>query len=591
MAKGLLRNVAGEVLMLSRGLAAFLVSVGLVVVPASAQTAPNPVQQSVTTDAQGGVVFRVTVVGRTIPTVNYRPRGGDTELDMVGTALMPRARGEIEVSGKKGYIEISGKFDRLEPPTRFGPEYLTYVMWAITPEGRATNLGELQIKDERRVRVTTELQAFGLIVTAEPYFAVTQPSDVVVMENAVKRGTEGRIETIDAKYELLKRGSYLMNQAYANLKMKTPEPGTQLDLAQARNAVALARVAGANEFAAETFAKADALLQEAEQARERRRGGNAVQQPARQAAQTAEDARIIALQRQEEQFEARERALAAQREAEARARARAEEEARQRAEIERAQATQREGEARARARAEEEARQKAEIERAQADAARLAAERQRLDAEAAKIAADRARADAERARLDAERERQAAEAARAAAEAQAQAAREAVLAAERDKAELRAQLREQLNVILETRETARGLIVNLSDVLFDFNKATLRPGAREKLAKIAGIILAHPGLRMEAEGHADAVGADDYNQRLSERRAQSVSAFFMEQGIRRESITAMGFGESRPVATNGTAEGRQQNRRVELVVSGDPIGTSGTGVTTGDAVGTVGVGR
>jgi outer membrane protein OmpA-like peptidoglycan-associated protein len=563
MAKGLLRNVAGEVLMLSRGLAAFLVSVGLVVVPASAQTAPNPVQQSVTTDAQGGAVYRVTVVGRTIPTVNYRPRSGDTELDMVGTALMPRARGEIEVSGKKGYIEISGKFDRLEPPTRFGPEYLTYVMWAITPEGRATNLGELQIKDERDVRVTTELQSFGLIVTAEPYFAVTQPSDVVVMENVVKRGTEGRIETLDAKYELLKRGSYVMNQDYANLKVKPPESGTQLDLAQARNAVALARVAGAHEFAAETFTKAEALLQEAEQARERRRGGNAVQQPARQAAQTAEDARIIALQRQEEQFEARERALAAQREAEALARARAEEEARQRA----------------------------EAERAQAKAETLAAERQRLDAEEAKMAADRAKAEAERARLDAERERQAAEAARAAAETQAQAAREAVLAAERDKAELRAQLREQLNVILETRETARGLIVNLSDVLFDFDKATLRPGAREKLAKIAGIILAHPGLRMEAEGHADALGTDDYNQRLSERRAQSVRAFLVEQGTRSESITAMGFGESRPVATNGTAEGRQQNRRVELVVSGDPIGTSGTGVTTGDAVGTVGVGR
>jgi outer membrane protein OmpA-like peptidoglycan-associated protein len=489
---------------------------------------------------------------------------------MVGTALMPRARGEIEVSGKKGYMEISGKFDRLEPPTRFGPEYLTYVMWAITPEGRATNLGELQIKDERQVRVSTELQSFGLIVTAEPYFAVTQPSDVVVMENAVRRGTDGRIETIDAKYELLKRGSYVMNQDYANLKVKSPEPGTQLDLAQARNAVALARVAGAHEFAADTFAKADALLQEAEQARERRKGGNAVQQPARQAAQTAEDARIIALQRQEEQFEARERALAAQREAEARARARAEEEARQRA----------------------------EAERAQAEAARLTAERQRLDAEAAKMAADRAKAEAERARieaerarLDAERERQAAEAARAAAEVETRAAREAALAAERDKAELRAQLREQLNVILETRETARGLIVNLSDVLFDFNRATLRPGAREKLAKVAGIILAHPGLRMEAEGHADAVGTDDYNQRLSERRAQSVSAFLVEEGIRPETITAMGFGESRPVATNGTAEGRQQNRRVELVVSGEPIGTSGTGAATGDAVGTAGVRR
>jgi outer membrane protein OmpA-like peptidoglycan-associated protein len=464
-------------------------------------------------------------------------------------------------------------------------------MWAITPEGRATNLGELQITDERRVRVTTELQAFGLIVTAEPYFAVTQPSDVVVMENAVKRGTEGRIETIDAKYELLKRGAYVMNQDYANLKVKPLEPGTQLDLAQARNAVALARVAGADEFAAETFAKADALLQEAEQARERRKGGNAVQQPARQAAQTAEDARIIALQRQEEEFQARERALAAQREAEALARVRAEQLARERTEAERVLAAQREADALARVRAEQEARERTEAQRAQAEAARLTAERERLDAEAAKIAADRARAEAERARLDAERERQSAEAARAAAETQAQAAREAVLAAERDKAELRAQLREQLSVILETRETARGLIVNLSDVLFDFNRATLRAGAREKLAKVAGIILAHPGLRMEAEGHADAVGTDGYNQQLSERRAQSVRAFLIEQGISPETVTAMGFGESRPVATNGTAEGRQQNRRVELVVSGEPIGTSGSGVTSGDAVGTTGVGR
>ena len=205
---------------------------------------------------QGRPVFRVTIVGRTVPAVNYRPRRGDTELDMVGTALMPRARGEIEVSGKKGYMEITGEFDRIDPPTQFGPEYLTYVMWAITPEGRATNLGELQIEDERRVRVTTELQAFGLIVTAEPYFAVTQPSDVVIMENAVKRGTDGRIETIDAKYELLKRGTYVMNQDYAELKVKAPEPGTQLDLAQARNAVALAGVAGANEYAADTYAKA-----------------------------------------------------------------------------------------------------------------------------------------------------------------------------------------------------------------------------------------------------------------------------------------------------------------------------------------------
>ena len=536
-----------EVLMLSRIVAAVLVSGGLFGGTALAQTAPNPVQQNVTTDAEGRPVFRVTIVGRTVAAVNYRPRRGDTELDMVGTSLMPRARGEIDVSGKKGYIEITGEFDRIGPPTQFGPEYLTYVMWAITPEGRATNLGELQIQDERRVRVTTELQAFGLIVTAEPYFAVTQPSDVVIMENAVKGGTDGRVETIDAKYELLKRGTYVMNQDYAELKVKAPEPGTQLDLAQARNAVALAGLAGANEYAADTYAKAAALLREAELARERRKGGNTVQQPARQAVQTAEDARIIALQRREEELLARERALAAQREAEALARARAEEDARERA----------------------------EAERTRADAARVAAERQRLDAEAAKMAADRAKADAEQARLDAERERAAAEAARASAEAQAQAARDEASRAEREKAELREQLREQLNVILETRETARGLIVNLSDVLFDFNKATLRPGAREKLARIAGIVQSHPGLEMEAEGHADSIGTDNYNQRLSEQRAASVRAFLIEQGIAPETVGTAGFGESRPVATNETPEGRQQNRRVELVVSGEPIGTNG----------------
>jgi len=538
--------------MLSRTVSAVLVVGGLMAGPAFSQTAPNPLQQRVTTDAEGRPVFRVTIVGRTVPAVNYRPRRGDTELDMTGTALMPRARGEIEVSGKKGYIEITGEFDRIDPPTRFGPEYLTYVIWAVTPEGRAANLGELQVKDERRVRVTTDLQAFGVIVTAEPYFAVTQPSDVVVMENAVKRGTEGRIETIDARYELLKRGSYVMNQDYAQLKVKAPEPGAPLDLAEARNAVALSGAAGAHEYAPDAYAKAEALLREAEEARVRRRSGNSVQQPARQAVQTAEDARIIALQRQEEEVRARERALAAQREADALARARAEEDARLRA----------------------------EAERAQAEAARLAAERQRLDAEAAKLAADLAKAEAERARLDAERERLAAEAARAAAESQAQAARDAALAAEREKAELRDQLRAQLNEILETRATARGLIVNLSDVLFDFDRATLRPGAREKLAKISGIVLAHPGLTTQAEGHADSIGTDQYNQGLSERRAESVRSFLVQQGITAEAVAATGFGESRPVATNGTAVGRQQNRRVELVVSGAPIGTTGSEVGT-----------
>jgi outer membrane protein OmpA-like peptidoglycan-associated protein len=563
--------------MVYRIVAAVLVS-GLMAAPALSQTAPNPTQQQVETDSRGVPIFRVTVVGRSIPTVNYRPRRGDTELDMVGTSLMPRARGEIEVSGERGYMEITGDFDRIDPPTRFGPEYLTYVMWAITPEGRATNLGELQIIDERRVRVTTELQAFGLIVTAEPYFAVTQPSDVVVMENAVKRDTEGRIETLEARYELLKRGSYVMNQDYARLRVPALRPGDRLDLAQARNAVALARVAGADEYASDTFRKAEQLLNEAELARERRRSGNEVQQPARQAAQTAEDARIIALQRREEEFQARERALAAQREADALARARAEEARRQQAEAERTLAESSRLAAERERQAAEAAKAAAERERLEAQAA---ADRLRLDAEAAKAAADRARAEAEQARLAAERDRLAAEAARAAAERDAQLARDAAQRAEQEKAELRQQLRDQLNVILETRETARGLIVNLSDVLFDFDRSTLRPGAREKLAKVAGLVLAHPGLRMDVEGHADAIGTDEYNQRLSEARAESVRTFLVQQGISRDAVSAVGFGEGRPVATNGTAEGRQQNRRVELVVSGEAIGITGSGGASG----------
>jgi outer membrane protein OmpA-like peptidoglycan-associated protein len=521
--------------------------------------APNPTQQTITTPDGQMPVFRVTVVGRSVPAVNYRPRDGDTRINFEGTALLPDAKGWAEVEGERGYIKIDARFEDLEPAGRFGREYLTYVLWAITPEGRATNLGELQVNgDDGRLEVTTELQSFALIVTAEPYFAVSQPSDVVVIENAVRRtgfeATQGRVETVQASYELLKRGTYLMNRDPSTVKLDTPKPGERSDLAQARNAVELARLAGADRYAADTYQKAVNLLAEAEKAR----GGNRVMQPARQAAQTAEDARLIALQRQEEEFLANQKRLALEREEEARRLARLEED-RRRQEEERRRLAEAD-----RLRAEE-LRLQAERDRAQSDAAREAAERERL-------AAERAKADAERVRQEAEAARAAADAARLAAEQQAAQARSAAEQAEREREELRNRLREQLNVILETRETARGLIVNVSDVLFDFNRAELKPGARERLARVAGILSAHPGLQIEIEGHADAIGTDDYNQRLSERRASSVSAYLNEQGIGKAIVATKGFGESRPVATNGTAEGRQQNRRVEIVVSGEAIG-------------------
>lgn len=524
--------------------------IGLLAAPASAQVAVTSAQQP-DVNREPTPIFRVTVVGRTTAAINYRPRSGDTKVDFAGTALLPEARGYAEVSGEKGYIRIDAHFDELQPATRFGPEYLTYVLWAITPEGRATNLGEVQVDDkDARIKVTTELQAFGMIVTAEPYFAVTQPSDVVVMENIVRDGTKGRVETVQAKYELLKRGTYLMNQDPSRLKVKL-DPGAPLDLAEARNAVALARIAGADRYAADSFNKANALLSEAEVAREKRKRGNEVMQPARQAAQTAEDARLIALQRQEEEYASQQRALAAQRERDALDRAKAEE---------------------ARAQAEESKRQQAELDARAAAEATAAAQRERLEIERARQEALKAQSDAEAARAAAERARQTADAEAQAARQQLQQAQAAAAQSEQEKNALRDKLREQLNVILETRETARGLIVNLSDVLFDTGSATLKPGAREKLARVAGILSAHPDLHIEIEGHTDSVGGDDYNQRLSERRAASVQSYLLQQKIAPAAVGIEGFGESRPVATNDTAAGRQQNRRVELVVSGESIG-------------------
>ena len=546
--------------MFTRTAAALVVSAALTASVAFSQTAPNPTQQAIA-PADGPVpTFRITVVGRTTPAINYRPRRGDTKIDFSGTPLMPQAHGDATVSGEQGYIQIDAHFKKLTPASRFGREYLTYVLWAVTPEGRAANLGEIQVDDEDAdVKVTTQLQAFGLIVTAEPYFAVSQPSDVVVMENVVRQGTNGSVEVIQAKYELLKRGSYLMNQDASALKVKEIDPGSRLDLAQARNAVELARLAGADRFAADTFDKAVKQLAVAEEARERRRGGNEIMMPARQAAQTAEDARLVGLQRQEEAYQAEQRKLALTREQEALGRANAEEARRRQAESDTQAAAA--------------ARDAAQRDTQTAAAARLAAERDTQAAAAARDAAERDRAAANAALVAAETARTQAEAAQRAAEAQTQQAESAAAQSERDKVVLRGQLRDQLNLVLETRESARGLIVNLSDVLFDTASSNLKAGAREKLARVSGILVTHPGLKLEIEGHTDSVGSDDYNQALSSRRAESVRVYLVDQRIASDSVGASGLGEGHPVATNDTAAGRQQNRRVEMVVSGDIIGT------------------
>ena len=134
-------------------------------------------------NSQSTPTFRVIVISRSVQAVNYKHRSGSSKLDFAGTDLMPSANGVAEVNSKRGAIAIEAEFGDLQRPTTFGNEYLTYVLWAISPEGRAVNLGEVLVGENHRskVSVTTDLQAFALIVTAEPYYAVRQPSNAVIL--------------------------------------------------------------------------------------------------------------------------------------------------------------------------------------------------------------------------------------------------------------------------------------------------------------------------------------------------------------------------------------------------------------------------
>jgi outer membrane protein OmpA-like peptidoglycan-associated protein len=577
--------------MVRTALTVFGLSGVLVAGSTQAQTPSAQPKSDLTIQYQG---VQLTPVARTTAAVNYRPRHGDTKIGFAGTALLPGAKGEAEVSGEKGYMRIDARFDKLQPPERFGREYLTYVLWAVTPEGRAKNLGEVQYDDnDARVKVTTDLQAFGLIVTAEPYFAVTQPSDVVVLENVVREDTKGQVEPIQAHYEALQRGAYLMNRDANQLKVKALEPGAPLDLAQARNAIELARLAGADTYAKEPFAKATALLSDAETAREKHRSKNDVMMAARQAVQTAEDARTLAVRNHQAEYQAQQRAEAAAREQAALQR---EQSAVDRAKL--AEAERNVAERNARLEQEQKQQAQADARTAEADArardaARLQAEQQARDEQARRQQAESDAQARDAARVQAETQARLEQERRAQAEADARVANAATAAATRDRADaerekadiqrekaeverekdaLRQNLQQQLNAVLETRETARGLVVNVSDVLFDTGSAGLTPGAREKLAKVAGVIASHPGLNISVEGHTDSVGDAQYNQRLSEERAGSVRDYLIRQGVSTGTVGTTGFGESEPVASNGTAAGRQQNRRVELVVTGTPIG-------------------
>jgi outer membrane protein OmpA-like peptidoglycan-associated protein len=506
------------------------------------------VATSPTTNAPGGVP--VPTVQRTIKAMHYRLQGGQTRIDFHGTRDLESATGEARVEGKKTNFEIEAKFEGLEDATRFGLEYLTYVLWAVSPQGRPVNLGEVHVDKHgsAQLKAFTDLQTFGMIVTAEPYFAVTQPGALVVAESSSISGAA--TENIDARYELVAKGTYSSTNAHIQDAIFGIDTKTPLELFEARNAVRIARIAAADKYAASILSKAGQQLMHAEDLYRQKQNKATVEAAAKEATETAEEARLMAVkQKAEEEAQA----AAAAREAQARADAAAE--AKRRADA-------------------EAARQAAEQARLQAEQAKAEAERMKREALAAAQEAVRQKEEAEKAKAEALAQQQALAADAAQAHADAQKAESLREQAEREKQDLRARLLQQLNQVLATRDSARGLVANMSDVLFRSGSFELAPGARERLAKVSGIVLAYPSLHVSIEGHTDSVGGDDYNQTLSEMRAQAVRDYFVEQGIPSSAIETHGYGKTAPIASNDTPEGRQQNRRVELVLSGDAIGNS-----------------
>ena len=487
----------------------------------TAQTNP---ENNAITQKDGVYLYRVKVVQRDLDAVNYLHRSGSTKIDFKGTTLLPGAKGEAKVTSERGGITINARFQGLTPANGFGPEYLTYVLWAISPDGRPNNLGEvLPAGTKNDITVTTALQSFGLIVTAEPYFSVTQPSDVVVLQNVIiEDKTNGVLEKVNAHYALLPRGMYAQTEGSKSvIKPITRDEKSPLELYQAYNAIRIASDTGADKYATDIMAEANQDLRNAADMNANKKSDKKmVITYARQAVQRAEDARIVTLRKQ-----AAERQLNA-------------EEAKQRAQL--------------------------EAQQSQLAAQQSQAAAQEAQANAAQANAAKAQADAERARAEAE-----------AAEARAHAA-QANKSAE-DANAIREKLRAQLNSVLATSETARGLIVNMSDVLFDTGKYTLKGDTKVSLAKVAGILQAYPGLKLQVEGYTDIVGSDEYNQKLSENRSGAVRDFLVAQGVQMDNISAAGYGKRDPVADNATSAGRAQNRRVQLVVSGDAIGVHQSG--------------
>lgn len=523
-----------ELIRLLRPLSVIAIAGLIAFTPQTRAQEPNPTSQAPPPEVnriseQNGIyIYRVKVVQHSLDCVNYLHRSGSTTIGFQGTPLLAAAKGEAKVTSERGGITIEARFDGLTPANGFGKEYLTYVLWAISPDGRAQNLGEvLPAGTRNNIRVTTAFQSFGMIVTAEPYFSVSEPSDMVVLQNVIRQDkTSGVLETVNANYFLLPRGAYAETAGSHTISNPiTRNEHSPLELYEADNALRIAQDSGADKYAPEIMKQAQLDRQNASDMDSNKHRDEKMEiTDAREAVERAEDARIASLRKQV---------------------------------------------------AEEKAATEMAKDKAQADAAQS-----QQDAAQAQLQAQQSQMQAQQAQLQAEQAQAAkaqADAARAQAEAQAAEARAKAAEASRsaqDANAVREKLRAQLNSVLATSESARGLIVNMSDVLFNTGQYTLKPATQISLAKVAGILLAYPGLKVQVEGYTDSVGSDAFNQTLSDKRSETVKNFLVAQGVSPNNITSQGFGKNDPVADNSTASGRSQNRRVNMVVSGDAIGVN-----------------
>ena len=436
---------------------------------------PAQAQIAASTESNPSATYRVSVVSRTTPAVKYEHRSGSTMVNFRGTDLMPAAAGEAKVESKRGTMKIDAELRGLDKPTTFGNEYLTYVLWAISPEGRAINVGEVLVGDNHRSKldVTTDLQTFALIVTAEPYYAVRRPSNVVILENEIRPDTLGTSEAVEAKYELIDRGGYIpTGYKFDPVVLNSKLP---LEFFEARNAVRIAKSAGAEENATSSYQDAVAQMKHADDlATMKHTDKKALISASREVVQTADDSREIAVKRIDADRIDVEKNAATQQISDANAKAEQDNLARVSAEAATADADRQRAEADKAADASLQLQLDAQAESDRNRAATLDANKATVDAQQAQRDAEAesdrdraAAADADKATADAQQAQRSAEAdsenSRAAAANSDQQLQQAIL----DREQLRAKLLEQFNAILATRDTARGLVVNLSDVHFD----------------------------------------------------------------------------------------------------------------------------